>query len=197
MTDVRRGPRRRALGLFGAALFAVTVLATVPGAQAADLAEAKGPVVLTIAGDVSKTNRPAFSEFEDGFLNYHEKTFGPAAEFDLAMLESLGMQKVEISYDGWPARYTFEGPWLKDVLAAAGAGGRDITIVALDGFGSTISAADLDAFDWIIGVKRNGRYLSIGQRGPLWVVYRRPDGKAPTAEDEQRWPWASFYIEVQ
>ncbi|NIA69976.1 hypothetical protein HBA54_15335 [Pelagibius litoralis] len=190
----RRGP---ALRLFGAVLCALFVLNAGPGAQAADLPKASGPVVLTVAGQVSKTNRPGFSAFEDGFLNYHEKSFGPAAEFDLAMLEALGMQKVEVSFDAWPSSYTFEGPWLKDVLTAAGASGRDITIVALDGFGSEISAEDIAAFDWIVGVKRDGRYLTIGQRGPLWVVYRRPDGKAPTAEDEQRWPWASFYIEVK
>jgi hypothetical protein len=46
-------------------------------------------------------------------------------------------------------------------------------------------------------VKRDGRYLGIGQRGPLWLVYARRDGKAIGAEDEQRWPWAAFLIEVK
>ncbi len=183
--------------LLGAFVFAASLLTVPPGLQAADLEKASGQVILTVAGKVSKTNRPAFSEFEDGFLNYQEKTFEAAAEFDLAMLESLGMHKVAISLDAWPSDVTFEGPRLKDVLAAAGAGGRDITIVALDGFGSEISAEDVEAFDWIVGVKRDGRYLSVGQRGPLWVVYKRLDGKVPTAEDEQRWPWASFFIEVR
>lgn len=183
--------------LLGAFAFSVSLLSPYQGLQAADLEKASGQVILTIAGKVSKTNRPAFSEFEDGFLNYQEKSFEAAAEFDLAMLESIGMHKVKISLDAWSSDFTFEGPWLKDVLAAAGAEGRDIAIVALDGFASEISAQDIAAFDWLVGVKRDGRYLSIGQRGPLWVVYRRPDGKAPTAEDEQRWPWASFFIEVR
>jgi len=46
-------------------------------------------------------------------------------------------------------------------------------------------------------VKRDGRYLGIGQRGPLWLVYARRDGKAYTEADEQRWPWAAFLIEVK
>jgi hypothetical protein len=29
------------------------------------------------------------------------------------------------------------------------------------------------------------------------VVYSYPDGRALTAEDELRWPWATFYIEIE
>ena len=170
---------------------------SVQMASAVELEKAKGPVVLTIAGNVSNTNRPAFAESEDAFLNYHEKKFDSAAEFDLAMLESLGMQKVVIDFEGWPAPTTVEGPRLNDVLAAAGAAGKDIAVVALDGYASEISAAEVASLNWIVGLKRDGRHLKIGQRGPLWVVYNKRDGSALTAEDELRWPWAAFYIEVR
>ena len=79
----------------------------------------------------------------------------------------------------------------------AGASGHDISVLALDGFATEIGAADLAAYDWIVAVKRDGRYLDIGQRGPLWIVYARRDGQAIGAEDEQRWPWAAFLIEVK
>lgn len=69
-------------------------------------------------------------------------------------------------------------------------------VLALDGFATEISAVDLAAYDWIVAVKRDGRYLDIGQRGPLWIVYARRDGKAIGEDDEQRWPWA-FLIEVK
>jgi hypothetical protein len=113
------------------------------------------------------------------------------------MLEGLGMHAVDVTYDKWPRPAHFEGPWLKDVLAAAGASGKDISVLALDGFASEISAADVAAYDWIVAVKRDGRYLGIGQRGPLWLVYARRDGKPIGMEDEQRWPWAAFLIEVK
>lgn len=188
---------RRVSASFAAALLCGALALVGAEVGAATLEAAQGPVVLTVAGAVSNTNRPAFSEAEDAFLNYHEKSFERAAEFDRAMLEALGTVKAEIAFAGWPAPVVFEGPLLADVLAAAGAAGRDITVVALDGFGSEISAVDLQAYEWIVGLKRDGRYLKIGQRGPLWVVYRRRDGKAPSAEDELRWPWAAFFIEVR
>ncbi|WP_299396042.1 hypothetical protein [Pelagibius sp.] len=193
--------RMASRGLLSAALAAAfcgaVVFASGTAPRAADLAKPVGPVVLTVAGDIGAANRPAFDEGTDSFLNYHEKTFQSAAEFDRAMLESLGMQRVEIAYEGWAQPSTFEGPWLKDVLAAAGAAGKDVTVVALDGFGAEIPAADIQALDWVVGLKRDGRYLGLGQRGPIWLVYRRPDGAVLTAEDEQRWPWAAFYIEVE
>ena len=188
---------RRGLGALAcAAAFGLTISIASEPSHAAEPATPTGQVVLTIAGNIATSNRPGFDDFEDGFLKYHDKSFTRAVAFDLAMLEALGMQSVTIDIDAWPKPARFEGPWLKDVLAAAGAAGKDVTLFALDGFGSELSAADVAAFDWIVGVKRDGRYLDIGQRGPLWVVYKRRDGKPVTDEDEQRWPWATFYIEV-
>ena len=179
------------------ALLTAAAVAWAGFAPAAELGQPAGQVVLTVAGAVGATNRGPYDDFEDGFFKHHERKFDHAAAFDLAMLEGLGMHAVDVSYSGWPKAAHFEGPWLKDVLAAAGASGHDISVLALDGFASDISAADLDAYDWIVAVKRDGRYLGIGQRGPLWLVYARRDGKAYTEADEQRWPWAAFLIEVK
>jgi len=178
-------------------LLAAALLAWAGGGQAAELGQPAGQVVLTVAGDVGATNRGPYDDFEDGFFKHHERKFDKAAEFDLAMLEGLGMHAVDVAYDKWPKAAHFEGPWLKDVLAAAGAAGKDVSVLALDGFASEISAADVAAYDWIVAVKRDGRYLGIGQRGPLWLVYARRDGKPIGQEDEQRWPWAAFMIEVK
>ena len=178
-------------------LLAAVVLAWPAFGQAAELGQPAGQVVLTVAGDVGATNRGPYDDFEDGFFKHHERKFDKAAAFDLAMLEGLGMHEVTVAYSGWPKAFRFEGPWLKDVLAAAGASGKDLSVLALDGFASDISAADVAAYDWIVAVKRDGRYLDIGQRGPTWIVYARRDGKPFGAEDEQRWPWAAFMIEVK
>jgi hypothetical protein len=179
------------------ALLAAALLAWAGGGQAAELGQPAGQVVLTVAGDIGATNRGAYDDFEDGFFKHHERKFDKAAEFDLAMLEGLGMHEVTVTYDKWPKAARFEGPWLKDVLAAAGAAGKDVAVLALDGFATEIAAADVDAYDWIVAVKRDGRYLGIGQRGPLWLVYARRDGKPIGEADEQRWPWAAFMIEVK
>ena len=179
------------------AVFAAWFLLSPAAGMATELATPGGPVVLTVTGNITQTNRGPFNDFEDAFLKHHERRFQKAAAFDLAMLEGLGMHDVVIEYDAWPKSYRFQGPWLKDVLTAVGAVGRKVTILALDGFAQEISKQDLEAYDWIVAIKRDGRFLDIGRHGPLWVVYGRRDGKAMTEEDEQRWPWAAFMIDVQ
>jgi len=180
-------------------LFVLATLVFLFGlpARAGDLATPTGPVVLTVAGAVSQTNRPPFDPFEDAFTKYHEKTFERAAAFDRAMLEALGMHQAELRFETWPKAYRFEGPRLRDVLAAAGARGETVTAIALDGFATEIPRALLEAEDWMVAVKRDGRYLDLGQRGPLWILYPPRGGRAPTHDDEGRWPWSVFMILVE
>ncbi len=181
-----------------AALAALALLLVTPlPARAEALPAPSGPVVLTVAGAIGKTNRPAFDAFEDGFLGYHEKQFEKAAAFDLAMLEDLGLQSLTVQGPEWPRAFRFEGPWLADLLDAVQAAGETVTLVALDGYAVEIARDELGDADWLLAVKRAGAYLGLGQRGPAWLVYRRKDGAAPTHDDEARWPWSVFYIEVR
>lgn len=180
------------------ALIAAPTLLLLPLlAPAMALEPAKGAVVLTITGDIEDTNRPPSQETEDPFFAYHERSFTAAAEFDRAMLESLGTHSITIEVPGVIPSVELEGPWLSDVLEAVGGEGKDITVLALDGYASEISAADIEEFDWLLALKQDGRYLGIGQHGPTWLVYSRRDGKPLTEEDELRWPWAAFLIEIK
>jgi hypothetical protein len=172
-------------------------LALAAAAAAEDAPAPAGGAVLTVVGNIGQTNRAPFDKFEDPFFAYHERSFEKAYAFDLAMLEALGLHRATITYEGWPRALEIEGPLLRDVLAAAGAAEGTVATVALDGFATELSPADLTVEDWIVAIKEGGRYLGIGQRGPAWVLYARRDGKAATAEDEARWPWAVFLIEVR
>ncbi len=164
---------------------------------AAELPPAEGQAVLTIVGNIQHTNRPGFDEFEDPFINYHERTFQKAAEFDLVMLEALGMQEIEVSYEDWPRPVRLSGPRLEEVLNAVGAEPETMTAVALDGFAVEMTGDDLDREEWIVAIKLDGKYLDIGQRGPAWIVFDPGDDKSITPEEEGTWPWAAFYIELQ
>lgn len=173
-------------------------LAAAGPARAADaLAAPKGPVVLTVAGSVAHANRPEFDAFDDSFLAYHERHFKRAAAFDVAMLEALGTREMHLKVPGWPREVTVEGPSLEDVLAAAGTTGGLITLVALDGYAIELTRDQLHAEDWLLAIKRDGHYLNLGGRGPTWIVYARTDGQPATVDDEARWPWSVFYIEVR
>jgi hypothetical protein len=181
-----------------ALLAGMIVLLPATAALAAEaLPVPQGPVVLTIAGVIGTSNRPPFEASEDTFLNFHERSFDKAAEFDLAMLEALGMHEIEVRYADWPKPHKFQGPWLKDVLAAVKAGGATLTVLALDGYAQEVPRASLDKHAWLVALKRDGRYLKIGQRGPTWVLFAPAGSEAATEEDEQQWPWAAFFIEVK
>ena len=177
-----------------AAVFAFAVLAGP--LRAADLPNPAETVVLTIGGAVKYANRGAPDHFAASFLKTQEYDYTKAAVFDVPMLEGLGMVKATIKAAPWPRAVTLEGPRLVDVLMAAGWVGTKITMVALDGFAVEVSAADIVAREWIVGIKADGTYLPIGGRGPVWIAYQVPGGQG-TEEDEARWPWAVFYIAAE
>jgi hypothetical protein len=185
--------------LFRHALMATAVAAFCPmsAGWAAELAPASGPIILTVIGKIENANRPAFDAFEDPFINYHDREFESAAEFDAALLEGLGMQEVEVGYEGWPRSVVLAGPLLTDVLAAVGAEPSNLTMLALDGFAVELTAEDIAAEEWIVAIKQDGDYMGVGQRGPTWIVYSPGEDNTITADDEGRWPWAAFLLDVE
>jgi len=154
----------------GLAGFAVAFLLAGPAA-AGELEKPDFPVVVTVAGKIANTNCPPFDPNADLFLKYHERSFDKAAAFDIPMLEALGLHQVEVKIPEWPAPVTVEGPYLKDLLAAVGAAGDTVSLVALDGYASELNWSDVEALDWIVGIRADGKPLGLGHRGPLWMVY--------------------------
>lgn len=163
----------------------------------AAFAAPEGPVVLTVAGAIEHTNRDAFDPFEDKLAAAHDFSFERARAFDMAMLEELGMKTLSVQYPDWPRAYTFEGPLLYDVLRAAGVKGKTVQVVALDGYAAEISVEELRDHPVLLAVKKDGRYLGLGGRGPTWVVFPRDDFKVFAARDETQWVWSAYLILVE
>ena len=173
----------------------LVLLTAMPAA--ADLNRPEGAVVLTVTGNIAHTNRDPFVKKRDSFIAFHERSFTKAAEFDRAMLDDLGTHRAYIEFDGWAEPVTFQGPRLADVLKAVGWTGSKITTLALDGFGTEIAKKDIDAHNWILATRGNGKPFGIGQRGPLWLVFDPPGDRPATAEEEGKWPWAIFLIHAE
>ncbi|WP_156400981.1 molybdopterin-dependent oxidoreductase [Acidovorax sp. Root568] len=129
----------------GAALLATTNL------QA--LEPPTGPVVLTIDGAITQTNR------------------GQQAQFDMKMLEKLPQHSFSTQTPWYPSAVTFTGPLLRDVLAAVGAKGTKITAVALNDYKTEIPADDATRHDVIVARLMNNRPMPIREKGPLFIVY--------------------------
>ena len=180
--------------IFAVLLAALLWLVPAAPPAAADISKPSGTVVLTVAGNIGNSNRPAFDDWHDVLLKYHEYEFDKAFEFDRAMLESLGMSEVRIDRGDWPTAVTFSGPRLADVLKTVGWQGGGLVALSLDGYSQRISRVEVEARDWVLATRADGRPLGIGARGPLWLLFDPTGDRPATEEEEAAWPWALFFI---
>ena len=133
-------------------------------AAAAPLAAPEGPVVLRVTGDIANANA------------------GDAAEFDLAMLESLASRVTETETPWYDAERAFSGPLVSAIMAAAGANGSRIRVFAINDYAAEIPLADATDYPLILATRIDGETMSIRDKGPLFVIY--PFDAFPELENE-------------
>lgn len=126
--------------------------ATLSGSPAFALESPKSQVVLVVKGEIGLTNK------------------GKTAEFDLQMLENLGINSFDVQMPWVNGVNRFSGPPLKNLLAAVGARGKNLRLRALNDFEVTIPSSDAD-FGTILAIKMNDKLLSVRDKGPLFLVY--------------------------
>jgi hypothetical protein len=172
--------------------FATLIIAGASGASA----EPESPI-LTITGEVSHPNRGALDPFHDAFMSHKDKTFTKAFAFTRSSLAGLPQIKISTNVETWPGKIELEGPRLVDALAAAGvAANATIVATALDGYNVELTPETRRAHDWILAINANGAPLSIGGRGPVWLIHGT-DGKAVSQDVEATWVWALYLVEVR
>ncbi len=142
-------PNRRAFGLLAAG--AIGLLAARPARAA--LAAPKGRAILTVSGKIHITND------------------GATAKFDRDMLEALGMTSFATKTPWYDKVVTFEGPLMTSLMDAVGAYGENVVATALNDYSTTIPVADFAQYKPILALKRDGQYLPVRDKGPLFMVY--------------------------
>lgn len=95
----------------------------------------------------------------------------PSVEFDRAALARLPQRAILTSTPWTEGTITFEGPLLRDVLRQAGSRGTTITAIAINEYKVNLPFSDAEAFDVIVALKRDGQYMPVRDKGPLWIVY--------------------------
>lgn len=182
----------------GSLVVALFTLAVATGSDSVgEQSGSKGAVVLTVAGNIAKSNRGPTRGKRDGFLKYQDISFEKAFTFDRAMLDALKQGTVNAQPPQYSAPAVFTGPFLSEVLARVGAE-KDASIEAraLDGYVSELSAENIASRDWILATRYDGEPFALGGLGPIWLMHKPSAIKVPE-EEEQTWPWALFYIEVK
>ncbi|SMY10008.1 hypothetical protein LOM8899_04182 [Flavimaricola marinus] len=113
----------------------------------------EGPVILTVTGDITRTNG-------DGI-----------AEFDREMLDNLAQRATTATTPWLEGPHTFSGPMGTAILDAVGAQGETIQVVALNDYSADVPVQDLRDFDVIFATAIDGEILTVRDKGPLFLIY--------------------------
>lgn len=135
-----------------AAYLAVLVMSVLP-AGAGTLSDPTGPVVLTVTGKIGNGN-----------------TSGVAA-FDLEMLEAMGTAEITTSTIWTSGLVTFTGVRLAKLLEHVDAQGSTLEATAINNYSIAIPVSDATDDGPIIAYLRDGKHMSIRDKGPLWIIY--------------------------
>jgi hypothetical protein len=130
----------------------------VPAAAAAAGAPARLPqpteaVILTVSGRIAVVNR------------------GDTAQFDRPMLEALGTRAITTTTPWHDGRVTFEGVPMTRLMQAVGAQGDTVTALALNDYATDIPMDDFARYGVLLALKRDGAYMPVRDKGPLFIVY--------------------------
>ncbi|MDF2120211.1 molybdopterin-dependent oxidoreductase [Roseiarcaceae bacterium H3SJ34-1] len=168
--------RRQSVVLIGSAFF----VPAIGGAQTVSLGIPSGKPILRITGKISRRND------------------NDAAVFDGAMLESLGMVSFETMTPWYTDKVMFEGVPMAKLLASVGASGDRVRVTALNDYTSEIPVEDFEKYGVILALKRNGQYMPVSDKGPLFIVY--PFDAVPELKSQKfysRSAWQVARMEVR
>lgn len=119
-------------------------------------------------------------------------------KFDRAALEALGMVSVVTNTPWYKEPVTFEGVPLAKLMAAVGASGERLAVVALNDYSAEVPMEDVTRYNVILALKRNGEYMPVRDKGPLFVIY--PFDSDPDLRNQKfysRSVWQVARIEVK
>ena len=145
----RRAALTTAVAAFPLAAVPIRPTQAAPG----PLRQPQGKVILTIAGQSTNTN-----------LN-------GTAVFDIAMLEELGVKGFSTTTPWYNGPVSFEGVPMAQLLDHVGATGTKVTALALNDYSTDIPLDDFRHYDAILAFKRDGAYMPVRDKGPLFIVY--------------------------
>jgi hypothetical protein len=115
---------------------------------------------------------------------------GASINYDLAALEALVSTTLDThtSWTDGPQRFT--GVRASVLLAALGTRGATVRSLTLNNYETSMSVKEITDYPVIIAYKRNGEYMSIRNKGPLWVIFPLKDfPELDGLETDQKMAW--------
>lgn len=153
---------------------AVPALALTRTGHAAELPAPAGKPILAVSGKIRNFND------------------GDVARFDRAMLEGLGMTSFQTATPWYTGVVTFQGVPMITLLDHVGAFGDKVVVVALNDYSTEIPISDFQKFGVIIALKRDGAYMPVRDKGPLFIVY--PFDNSPELRQQKYYSRSAWQV---
>jgi hypothetical protein len=174
--------RRRLLTL--AVAIALLGLGPVAAFAQAKISKPSGPVILSVKGDIGQSNT------DKGGMN--------CVQFDRAMLERLPQSSLETNTPWTEGLQRFEGIRLVELLRLLEAGGKEITISALNDYSVTMNLQRYAPFGPLLAMRHDGEPMRIADKGPIWLVFPQDDfPELDQAQVHDLWVWQIQEILVE
>jgi hypothetical protein len=119
-------------------------------------------------------------------------------QFDRAMLERLPQSRLETNTPWTEGPQSFEGIRLVELLRLLEAGGKEITISALNDYSVTMNLQRYAPFGPLLAMRHNGEPMRIADKGPIWLVFPQDDfPELDQAQVHDLWVWQIHEIVVE
>ncbi len=170
---------RRALGALALSAAASPIVRAASPLPLPPLPSPSGKPILTVSGRIGLSNG-------DG-----------VAAFDRAMLEELGTEGFETTTPWYNGPVRFDGVPMQRLMQAVGAAGENVTAVALNDYTTDLPIADFERYGVLLAMKRDGSYMPVRDKGPLFIVYpydSKPELKAQQFYSRSAWQVAKLVV---
>lgn len=174
------------------------------GASWAAIAPDKGPVLLTVSGDVGRTNRGPFDPVLDQMMEKHGVKFEKAFTFNAPALRRLPSVTIMPTLEYDAKAHVLTGPLVSTVLEAAGVKASQavqLGLRAVDGYNVAMSGQDVRSYRMIVATHIDGQPLGLGGLGPQWAVYDADKLTSfkdkPLKERFGLCPWGLYLVDVK
>lgn len=149
----RTTPWAAAVALATIAVLCIWSRSAVNAESGSDIPKPKGEVVLTVTGQIGRTNAPG------------------RAEFDWDMLKTFDIKTLNTSTPWTNGTPVFKGVLVLDLLEHLSAEGTTVRAIALNDYIHDIPISDFRRYPVLIAYEMNGLPLKRRDKGPLWLVF--------------------------
>jgi hypothetical protein len=115
---------------------------------------------------------------------------GAGVNMDREAIEKLGVVSLQTTTPWHNGKVTFEGVPMRALLREVGANGTSVQALALNDYSTEIPMADFEKYNVILALKRDGEYMPVRDKGPLFIVYpydSDPDLKSQKFYSRSAW----------